>query len=109
MSTWEFPASDPVDLQVRVLEGDITVSAVATQATADAAVGIIFGIPLGIALGRELWTLFARNINAVPDPTVPVLAVGVIALATLVFANVIALVPGRNAARTSTALALHAE
>jgi hypothetical protein len=32
MSTWEFPASDPVDLQVRVLEGDITVSAVATQA-----------------------------------------------------------------------------
>jgi hypothetical protein len=84
-------------------------SAVATQATVDAAAGIIFGIPLGIALGRELWTLFARNIDAVPDPTVPVLVVGVVALATLVFANVIALVPGRNAARTSTALALHAE
>jgi ABC-type antimicrobial peptide transport system permease subunit len=84
-------------------------SAVASQATADAAVGIVFGIPLGVALGRELWTLFARNINAVPDPTVPVLVVGLVAFATLVFANVIALVPGRSAARTSTALALHAE
>jgi hypothetical protein len=31
MSTWEFPASEPVELQVRVLDGDITVSAVATQ------------------------------------------------------------------------------
>jgi hypothetical protein len=84
-------------------------SAVAAQATADAAVGIVFGIPLGIALGRELWTLFARNINAVPDPTVPVLVVSAVALATLVFANVIALAPGRSAALTSTAFALHAE
>ena len=31
MSTWEFPASEPVELQVRVLDGDITVSAVAAQ------------------------------------------------------------------------------
>jgi ABC-type antimicrobial peptide transport system permease subunit len=81
----------------------------ASAVASHAAVGIVFGIPLGVALGRELWTLFARNINAVPDPTVPVLVVGLVAFATLVFANVIALVPGRSAARTSTALALHAE
>lgn len=31
MSTWEFPASEPVDLQVRVLDGDITVSAAASD------------------------------------------------------------------------------
>jgi hypothetical protein len=37
------------------------------------------------------------------------LVVGLVALATFVFANVIALAPGRSAARTSTALALHAE
>jgi hypothetical protein len=65
-------------------------SAVATQATVDAVVGIVFGIPLGVALGRELWTLFARNINAVPDPTVPVFGVCIVALATIAFANIIA-------------------
>jgi hypothetical protein len=31
MPTWEFPASEPVDLQVRVMDGDITVSAAATD------------------------------------------------------------------------------
>ena len=45
---------------------------VAWQSSVSAAVGVIFGLPLGIALGRWLWTLFARGISAVPDPTVPV-------------------------------------
>jgi DUF4097 and DUF4098 domain-containing protein YvlB len=31
MTSWEFPASDPVDVQVRVPAGDVTVRAVATQ------------------------------------------------------------------------------
>src|SRR5579863_4693875 len=46
---------------------------VAWQATVAAVTGIIAGTPLGIVAGRQLWTLFARSINAVPDPTVPVL------------------------------------
>jgi hypothetical protein len=29
---------------------------------------ILVGVPLGILIGRQLWTLFARSINAVPDP-----------------------------------------
>ena len=44
-------------------------AAVAWQATVVAVIGIIVGIPLGIVVGRQLWTLFARNINAVPDPS----------------------------------------
>ena len=32
MSSWEFPAHEPVDLQVRIPAGDVTVSAAATQA-----------------------------------------------------------------------------
>ena len=47
---------------------------VAWQATVIAVIGIIVGVPLGIVLGRQLWTLFARNIDAVPDPTVPVVS-----------------------------------
>jgi hypothetical protein len=75
----------------------------------DAVVGIVVGIPLGVAAGRELWTLFARNINAVPDPTVPVLSVVLVGLGALMFTNLVAVLPGRSAAHTSTALVLRAE
>ena len=81
-------------------------AAVAWQATVTAVVGVVVGIPLGIVVGRELWTLFARNINAVPDPTVPVLSVFLVGLGALVFANLVAALPGRDAARTPTALVL---
>jgi hypothetical protein len=82
---------------------------VAWQATLDAVVGVVLGIPIGILVGRELWTLFARNINAVPDPTVPVLSVILVGVGTLIFTNLVAVLPGRSAARTSTALVLRAE
>ena len=84
-------------------------AAVAWQATVPAVIGIIVGIPLGIVAGRQLWTLFARSINAVPDPTVPVLWVVLVAIGALVFANLDAVLPGLDAARTPAALALRAE
>jgi hypothetical protein len=85
------------------------VAAVATQATVAATVGIVVGIPVGIVIGRQVWTLFANNINAVPDPTVPVLWVVIVALGAIAFANLVAALPGRSAARTPTALVLRAE
>ena len=84
-------------------------STVAWQASVAATVGIVIGVPVGIALGRWLWTLFARAIYAVPEPSVPVVEIVAIALGALVLANVVAAVPGRIAARTSTALVLRAE
>jgi len=84
-------------------------SAIACQATVDAVVGVVFGLPIGVVLGRELWTLFARSINAVPDPTVPALAVALVGVGTLLFVNLVAVLPGLSAARTSTALVLRAE
>ena len=82
---------------------------VSWQASVTAIVGIIVGVPLGILIGRQLWTLFARSINAVPDPTVPTVSVILVVLGSLIFANLVALIPGRIAARTSTALTLRAE
>jgi ABC-type lipoprotein release transport system permease subunit len=82
---------------------------VAWQASVAALVGIVVGVPLGIALGRWLWDLFARAIYAVPEPSVPIVQVLVVALAALVLANLVAAVPGRMAARTRTALVLRAE
>jgi len=84
-------------------------SAVAWQATVDATLGLVTGIPIGILVGRELWTLFANSINAVPDPSVPTWSIVVVAVGALLFANLVAAVPGRSAARTPTALILRAE
>jgi hypothetical protein len=84
-------------------------AAVAWQATVIAAIGVILGVPLGIVLGRQLWILFARNINAVPDPAVPVLSVLLVAIGALLFANLDAALPGLDAAHTPAALALRAE
>ncbi len=84
-------------------------AAVAWQSSVSAAIGAVFGLPLGIALGRWLWALFARGISAVPDPTVPVLWMVVVGLGALVFANLVAAIPGRIAARTPTALLLRAD
>jgi hypothetical protein len=82
---------------------------VAWQSTVAAAIGVIAGIPLGITLGRWLWILFAHQIYAVPRPTVPALPLACIGLGTLVLANVVAVLPGRYAARTPAALMLRAE
>jgi hypothetical protein len=82
---------------------------VAWQSTVAAVIGLIIGIPVGIVAGRELWDLFARGINVVPEPTLPALAIVLVGFGALVFANVVALLPGRSAARTPAALVLRAE
>ncbi len=84
-------------------------AAVAWQASVSSAIGVLIGVPVGIAAGRTLWTLFAHRIEAVPEPAVPVLSVVLVALGTLALANLVAAVPGRMAARTPTALLLRAE
>ena len=84
-------------------------AAVAWQATTAAVIGLVIGVPVGALIGRELWTLFARSINVVPEPTVPMFLVILVCVGALLFANLVALLPGRSAARTSAALVLRAE
>jgi hypothetical protein len=84
-------------------------SAIAWQATVAAVIGAVLGIPLGIVIGRELWILFARSIGAVPEPSIPALSLVLVGVGTVVFANVVAAIPGRIAAKTPTALVLRTE
>ena len=84
-------------------------ASVAWQSSVAAVVGVVIGIPIGIALGRWLWTLFAHGISAVPHPAVPLASVAAVAVGAIVFANLVALLPGRVAARTRTSLLLRAE
>jgi hypothetical protein len=84
-------------------------AAVAWQASVVALIGLVIGIPLGIVAGRWLWNLFARQINAVPYPTVSLASMALVAAGTIVLANVVAAIPAWAAARTPTALLLRAE
>jgi FtsX-like permease family len=80
----------------------------AWQATVTALVGIAIGLPVGIALGRQLWILFAEEIDSVPDPSVP-LSLILVAIGGLVLANLVAAIPGRVAAATPAAVVLREE
>ena len=84
-------------------------TAVAVQASVAAVIGCAIGIPAGIALGRVLWDLFAADISAVPEPTVPGGTVVVIGRPALALAILVAMIPGRLAARTTTSQLLRAE
>jgi len=79
------------------------------QSTVVAVVGLVIGVPLGIAAGRWMWVLFAHALSAVPEPVVPAGPVALAAVAALILANLVAAMPGRSAARTPAALLLRAE
>jgi hypothetical protein len=83
--------------------------AVAWQSSVIALIGLLIGIPAGIAFGRLLWLAFAHELSAVPDPVVPGGSIALAALAALVLANLVAALPGRSAARTPAAIVLRAE
>jgi ABC-type antimicrobial peptide transport system permease subunit len=84
-------------------------STVYWQSSTSVGIGVVTGVPLGIVLGRLLWTLFAHDIYVVPEPAVPLLSVVLVVIGALVFANLVATAPGRIAARTPTALVLRSE
>jgi ABC-type lipoprotein release transport system permease subunit len=84
-------------------------STVAWQATTFAVVALALGIPIGIALGRQVWTLTVASIGLDTSPDLPVGVLTVIAVGAILAANVVAFVPGRSAARTHPAEILHTE
>jgi len=83
--------------------------ALAWQSSIAGLVGVIVGVPAGVLAGRELWSLFARSIYAVPDPVTPVASVILVGAGALVFAVLVSWLPGRSAARTPPALVLRSE
>ena len=82
---------------------------VAWQATTLAFLAGVIGIPVGIACGRWVWIVFSHQLGIVPRPAVPVLAVIVLAAAAVAVANLVAVLPGRAAARVRPAIVLRSE
>jgi hypothetical protein len=84
-------------------------SAVAWQASTLAAIALVIGLPLGIAAGRWGWAAFAGQVGVLSVPVIPIVAVLIAVPVTLLLANLIALPPGRSAARTAAAQILRSE
>ena len=82
---------------------------VAWQAAVTGTIGVVVGLPLGVAFERTLWDVFARKLYVVPAPAVPVPAIFLIAFGAIALSVLVSAGPGRSAARTPTALLLRVE
>jgi len=81
-------------------------AAVCWQSAAIAIVGIVLGVPIGIAAGRVIWRAFASNLGVVPVDIAPLRLVMLFAVGVLAAGGLLALVPAMLAARTRPADAL---
>lgn len=79
------------------------------QGTTIGAVGLLMGVPLGVALGRTGWHWVAAQVPLEDVPPFALLAVLLIVPATVAIANALALWPGHRAARVRPAEVLRAE
>ncbi len=82
---------------------------VSWQTTTVALIGIVLGVPLGIAGGRLVWTAFASNLGVVSIPVVTVWVIAAVVVGTLVVANLLAVGPAVVASRSKAAALLKAD
>ncbi|HUI02354.1 MAG TPA: ABC transporter permease [Acidimicrobiales bacterium] len=84
-------------------------AAVCWQSTTIALVGVVLGVPIGLAAGHVAWVAFATNIGVVPFLVSPLWVIAVLALGVVVAANVLAIGPAVASARQSAGPALRGE
>jgi len=82
---------------------------VATQASVLAVIGLVFGVPLGVALGRSIWRVVAGFTPLAYHPPLAVWALLLIGPVALLAANVLAAWPEHHAARLRTGRVLRTE
>ncbi len=80
-----------------------------SQATLLTVVPLVIGLPIGVLAGTRLFRTFVDRTGALPDPTLPTLALGAISLCALALANLAVLLPARRARRVPTARLLRVE
>jgi FtsX-like permease family len=82
---------------------------VAAQASVLAVIGLVFGVPLGLALGRSLWRVVAGFTPLAYHPPLAVWALLLIGPIALLAANTLAAWPEQHAARLRTGQVLRIE
>jgi ABC-type lipoprotein release transport system permease subunit len=83
--------------------------AVAVQASLIALVGLVIGIPTGIAVGRLAFRAVIDRLGGLVDLVTPVAALVALGFGVVVLANLVGLVPGLRAARAHPATILRTE
>ena len=76
------------------------------QALTVVAIGLVIGVPTGIAVGESVWRTFASHLGAVPVAVVPVALVAIVGAVIVVGGVALALVPALLAVRVLPAEAL---
>ena len=71
--------------------------------------GLVVGVPVGVTLGRVVWSAFALNVGVVPEPVVNSWVIVSLSAAVLVGAFVLAIGPALAAARARPARLLRME
>ena len=72
-------------------------------------VGLVIGVPLGMAAGGAAWFAVAEPIGVATDASRPLMALAAASVAALVLASLVALAPGWRASRQRPAESLRAE
>ena len=86
-----------------------TALTVVWQTTAITAIAAVIGVPLGIALGRVVWRIFADNLGVVPIPVAPVGAIVAVLVGTIVGGLLVAVWPAYIASHRSAGVLLREE
>lgn len=79
------------------------------QASTIALIGLALGLPLGLLIGRTVWTMTARYLGTIPETAMDLPALIATASAVLVIALTLGLLAGFRATRTPTTSALRVE
>jgi ABC-type antimicrobial peptide transport system permease subunit len=82
---------------------------VACQASTHAVLGLLVGIPLGIAVGRLVWRAIADSLGVAPVFSVSVVALLILVVGTILVTNVIGVLAARSAIRMRPAVVLRTE
>ncbi|MGH9270674.1 MAG: FtsX-like permease family protein, partial [Ilumatobacteraceae bacterium] len=79
------------------------------QACCVAMLGLVIGVPIGVAVGSRIYYAITDSIGVVPSVSFPVVFVLVVVGGVLLVANLAALAPARRATRTPAATVLQEE
>ena len=82
---------------------------VVTQASVLALIGILLGVPLGLAAGRVVWRVLADYTPLHYEAPMAVGTMLIVGPAALLLANILAAIPGRRAARLEISRILRTE
>ena len=82
---------------------------VAWQATTLVGISLLVGLPIGVAIGREIWSGFATGLGIPRDSRTPMLAILLAVPVALVIGNAVAAIPAYIAGKTAPAQILRSE